>query len=303
MPTLWLMPIVLACGALRFRPLLQVMMGIVLIVGFAFILTHPAASHKEVSVETFDFFFALPPNVMRLTMMGIAVGVLVMATVRTRALFWRAITDANARANLTRYLPEQLVDQLAKGDLDALRSGSRIDAAILFADMRGFTQMSEQMDPSDLSVFMSEFRAHVSVAAAQSDGIIDKFMGDAVLIVFPDAAPQALECATRLQDAVTRWSNKRLDQGLQSVSVGIGLHFGRVFSGVVGDQSRLEYSVFGDAVNVAARLEALTKDKGRSVLASHDFVERTQQPEAAWEYLAEETLRGRAEVISVYALR
>ena len=224
---------------------------------------------------------------MRLVMVGIAAAVLVVATVQIRRLFLAALQASEARKNLTRYLPEQLADDLAEGDLHALRQGKRMNTAILFCDMRGFTALSEDLAPDQLSQFASEFRRRVSIAARANNGMIDKFMGDAALIVFPNNANGALNCARSILRQTEYW----MDPNGDPVRLGIGLHFGEVFAGVVGDNTRLEYSVFGDAVNTAARLEALTKEKGVPLLVSDTFASYCDRAE--WSEIGKVTLRGK----------
>lgn len=287
MPTLWLVPIVLACGALRFNPMLQTVMGIALFGGLAGILGGVTRVADTVQFSELRFFFGFPPNVMRLVMVGIAATVLVVATVQIRRLFLSALQASEARKNLTRYLPEQMADDLADGDLEALRKGQRMKAAILFCDMRGFTTLSETLAPEDLSAFASEFRRKVSVAARANDGMIDKFMGDAVLMVFPGNAIGALNCARAILRGAEAWRDPNGDP----VRLGIGLHYGQVFAGVVGDDMRLEYSVFGDAVNTAARLEALTKEKDAPLLVSDAFASECEGVD--WTEVGQVTLRGK----------
>ncbi len=298
-PSVWLIPVVLSFGVLRGNPWVLAWTAFLVVVGVAGLVAFQAGSAKGQDDSAVWLFLALPPNVMRLIMITLAGIVLVAAAhrTRTRTLVHRSIDATIRNANLTRYLPAKLAPQLAAGHLDDLRHGRREDIAVLFIDIRGFTQLSEGMTPQEVSDFVTEFRHRVARVVDAHDGVIDKFMGDAAMVLFtePDdphrAAANGLACATDLHRAMTRWSTRRVALGQQPVSAGIGLHFGAVFSGVVGDETRLEYSVFGDTVNVAARLQEMSKTLNSPVLASREAVSAAQAE--GWHHIAQTALRGR----------
>ena len=138
--------------------------------------------------------------------------------------------------------------------------------------------------PARLAIFVSAFRRRVMRAAAQHGGVVDKFIGDGALILFGvpaeshDDAARALACGRTLFDLVERWNEKR---GFDPpVRIGVGIHQGEVFCGVVGDEARLEFTVLGEAVNIAARIEQATKTLERSFLASREVVEAAGEARA-----------------------
>lgn len=306
LPPAWLIPIALAFGMLRVDPAVQVYIVVVLVLGLAGMLDLGAAPGPEdfAGNDQVSFFLASPPNVMRLIMIALAGGVLVVSAARTRRLLRDSITEARRRSNLTRYLPAQISAQLAEGRMQDLRRGKREEMAILFVDIRDFTSMSEMMTPEQVSVFVSDFRGRLTQSVRECGGMIDKFMGDAAMIVFPAgsnaprAACCALRCAEKIRTDMAEWSANRP----VPVRVGVGAHWGEVFSGVVGDDERLEYSVFGDAVNVAARLEAMTKELGAPIVVSRDLLDRagTAAP-GNWSLLGRTAIRGRDEEVDVMA--
>ncbi|GGH27281.1 adenylate cyclase [Cribrihabitans marinus] len=273
-PSAWLVPLVLAFAVIRGDPWVMAFTVAVLCLGLALLAIGGAESGQQGRRETLDLFLSLPPNVMRLAMIALAGIVLVTAARRVRRLLLRSIRDARSRANLTRYLPAQLADDLGEVGLAALQRGSRQEVGLLFVDIRGFTGMTQEMPPEKVSEFVSDYRRRVSAAAEKTRGIIDKFMGDAVLIVFEGdgAARRCLDCGLMLRADIADWSKARTMRGDAPVRVGIGMHWGEVFRGVVGDANRLEYSVFGDAVNIAARLESLTREMEMDVIASRDLI-------------------------------
>lgn len=311
-PSIWLAPLVLTFGALRYNPWLQAYITLVLVLGL-FGLLQIASLEAQIADEpvrggqSIALFLSGPPNYMRLVMLAAAGLVLVAASVRTRSVLQNSLREARHSANLTRYLPAQLAPRLAEGGLAELQRGTRQRVGILFIDMRGFTNWSQYRSPQEIIVFMTEFRRRISDVARDTGGMIDKYIGDAAMIVFEGqsdaqiAARSCVECAERLSRNISEWSCARAVTGDETVRVGIGLHWGEVFSGVVGDQDRLEYSVFGDTVNIAARLEEMTKTLGVDIVASRDMLRQAGLGDTpkGWAALAGVSVRGRKGMIEI----
>ncbi|MGR3761520.1 adenylate/guanylate cyclase domain-containing protein [Roseobacteraceae bacterium NS-SX3] len=304
LPPVWLVPVVMALAVLRFNPWLQAYCAVLIAGGmWALVLWQPEAITPH-AVERAAALVSAPPNAIRVTMILLGGVVLVAAAYRARALLHRSIAEAQARANLTRYLPAQLAGRLAGGGLAELRQGERQMMAVLFTDIRGFTSWSEGRDPQEVSAFITEFRTRVQRAADAAGGLIDKYIGDAAMVLFQGAsAPErALDCAARLQGELAEWSALRAAAGEPPVRAGTGVHWGEVFSGVVGNAERLEYSVFGDTVNVAARLEELTKSEGLLVIVSAELLKAagTGPEQGGWTALPAVHLRGRSSGIGIF---
>lgn len=304
-PAVWLVPMILGFGILRGDPAAMAAMAVSLLGGLAWLASMPASGTGDDSQRAAELFLSGGPNTMRLAMITLAGGVLTLAAWRARGLLQGALETTLRNANLTRYLPAALAPQLATGQLETLRQGRREELAVLFIDIRGFTAMSEAISESALSEFITDFRHHVAQVVTRHGGMIDKFIGDAAMVVFSDhayparAAANALKCAIDLQEAIHDWSDWRQGEGKPPVNVGVGVHFGSVFAGVVGDETRLEYSVFGDTVNVAARLEQLTKELGHPVLASRATV--VAAGASGWQEVARRPVRGREGEIEIMA--
>ncbi|UWQ79471.1 adenylate/guanylate cyclase domain-containing protein [Leisingera sp. S132] len=304
MPAVWMAPVVLAFGVLRLNPLRLAVMLVLIAAGFAWmILWQPPQAAPDL-VERIRLTLDSPPNFMRLVMLCLAGGVLVVAAVRMRALLHRSIEEARQKANLTRYLPAKLAGRLAGGGLEAMQEGRQQEMAILFIDIRGFTTWCEGREPQEVSSLITEFRTRVESVAARTGGLIDKYIGDAAMVLFEGdlAAAQALGCAEGLAAQMNDWRRAREQAGDTGLGAGIGVHWGEVFSGVTGTQDRLEYSVFGDTVNTAARLEQLTKAQGMMVIASADLLEAAGAEPAreGWMALPPEVLRGRSKGLALY---
>jgi adenylate cyclase len=306
-PGVWIVPIALAATTLRYRPALQIYVAIVYVFGLtALMLTAGIIppDQRAAVLAQFSMGFGLPPNAVRLVMIAIAATVLIVVASRGRRLLQEAVRETTVRLELTRFLPQELAPILTDPAFSDLRTGRRQTIALLFVDVRGSTTMAEHLDSSRFATFMSAFRRRVMDAAVHHGGVVDKFIGDGALIVFglpepsPDDATRALACARTLDGLIARWNAKR--QFDPPVMVGIGVHVGEVFCGVVGDARRLEFTVMGDPVNVAARLQEATKEHGVPILAS-DAVVRAAGEEGLWREVVRAPLRGRREVLGLMA--
>lgn len=301
LPPTWLVPVVLGFAVLRFNPYLQAYCGALLVAGLAYLTLWQPQEITPFIAERVRNMVSVEPNMVRVIMIAMGATVLVVAAYRTRKLLHSSIADAQARANLTRYLPAQMADQLAKGELSELRQGRQQDMVVMFVDIRGFTQWSEGRAPEEVGAYISEFRRRVQAAVRHNGGMIDKFIGDAAMILFEgaEAATHALNCVDEILKQMQGWSEERRGVGRNPVRIGIGLHLGEVFSGVVGDVDRLEYSVFGDTVNTAARLEELTKSAGAGVIASAAVLDSAPAREG-WSALPPVHLRGRSQGLEIF---
>jgi adenylate cyclase len=314
MPTVWAVPLLLAVGALRYRPVVQVwatavmmiaVVGVALALGFrpvpAGLDIPPIPRELEAGI---GLLFSLPPYLMRAVMLSLVGLATALVMVRSRRLLVRAVSETARRANLARFLPAEVAPLVGENEVASWRQGRRQQAAILFIDIRQFTAHAEKMDPARLSIFVSSFRRRVMRAARTYGGVVDKFIGDGALLVFGVPEPQsddcarAIACAHKLLALLDRWNIKR---GFDPpVRVGIGIHAGEVYFGLVGDDRRLEFTVLGDVVNVAAKIEQATKRFDAALLASEAVVMRAGQP-SEWQAVGREPLGGRGEDLVILA--
>ena len=155
----------------------------------------------------------------------------------------------------------------------------RAAAAVLFADMAGFTAISERLSPDALVGLLREFLGRLAQVAFAHDGTIDKYIGDAIMVHFGTPRPKdddpvrALVCAAAMIVEIGRWNAERAKAGEAPIGIGIGVHYSEVLVGNTGDARRLEYTMLGDTVNVASRLERLTRETGAFLVVSDDLVQ------------------------------
>jgi adenylate cyclase len=167
------------------------------------------------------------------------------------------------------------------------------------------------MDPERLSRLLAEFRSVVTNVIFEHGGTVDKFIGDAVLAVFgalqpaADDAARAIRCGAKVLAAVDAWSAAQTDQRQPRISVGIGAHYGEVFVGAVGDERMLEFTVLGDAVNLAERLERLTRTAGGAFMISRDILEAAGPARswATWAPVSQSLIAGRLKGVEVFSLQ
>lgn len=295
----------LAVAAVRHRPFLVLYVGVLFGGGWVVLwwLGRPLG-------ETPWLGPLLTPGVARLITVGLVAFALFVGVSRTRRAFIASITEARLRANLSRYFSPQVSAEIARTS-DAIRSFQSQNAAVLFADLRGFTALSERVPAADVVEFLNEYRQRAADAINQHHGMIDKFIGDGVMAVFgvphpggEDARGAAL-AGLALVSAVSGWSDKRVAQGLTPVRIGVGVHYGEVVSGSLGDERRLEYTVIGDTVNVAARIEQLAARLGASLLVSAEVIAAAPslQNDLGLEELSTWHLRGKSTPTRLYRLR
>jgi adenylate cyclase len=173
-----------------------------------------------------------------------------------------------------------LAGEIQRGD------GQQIEAVIWFSDLRGFTDLSARFTPRELVDVLDFYFEAMTEAVEERGGEVLKFIGDAVLAIFPfanesearAAAAKALQAAEVALDNISKINETNFSCCVDELSVGISLHLGAVFYGNVGGRERLDFTVIGEAVNVGSRINGLTRDLGHPILASEDFVEYVDSP-------------------------
>ena len=179
------------------------------------------------------------------------------------------------RTTMGKYMTASVMEKMMSGDI-AL-GGESITVTILFSDIRSFTTLSEKMnDPQALVGLLNEYFTEMVGIVMQEGGVVDKYIGDAIMAVFgapvakPDDPINAVRAAVRMRQALRHLNTRLVARGVDPIKTGIGIHTGPVVAGNIGSERRMEYTVIGDAVNLASRLESNTKELGVNVLISED---------------------------------
>jgi len=205
---------------------------------------------------------------------------------------------------LTKEISEAILDGRVKLE------GARYEATVMFTDIRGFTAMSERLSPEEVFAFLNDYLGRMIDVIAARGGIIDKFLGDGILAVFglPVAtdshAADAFGAAMDMRRALAEMNAERAAAGREKVRIGIGMHTGEVIAGNVGSAKKLQFTVIGDTVNFASRIEGLNKDYGSYLLVSGETHARLGDATRSdrFERIAGAVVRGKSERVDLYRL-
>lgn len=199
-----------------------------------------------------------------------------------------------------------VAEELLKNQ-DVKLGGEDLEVSILFSDIRSFTSLSESKMPGEILEFLNYYLTHMSEAIEAQDGIVDKYIGDAIMALFgapveqPDAADRAIKSALAMRDALVEVNREFKKRGWEEIRTGIGINTDIVVAGNMGSPNRLNYTVIGDGVNLASRLEGLTKEYGVQIIVSEATLLRAQGKYKT-RSLGEVAVRGRIQPTPIFEL-
>jgi adenylate cyclase len=208
--------------------------------------------------------------------------------------------------SFSRFFPSQIIPLLNKKDVRDVALGDAVDGevAILFLDIRGFTSISEKLSPRLTFDFLNAFMRFTAPSIERMSGYIDKYIGDSIMAFFPKSSENALKAAKDMLVGLAEFNKKRTELGEEEVKIGIGIHYGKVLIGTIGQKTRMDGTLIGDTVNTASRLEGKTKELGTSILLSEvAFNMLSEESRSSLKLFGEIELRGREEKLSVYGLK
>ncbi len=254
----------------------------------------PALSLEFVFVTMFGF-----------AAVGAALGYLTHIARRTVV---QAVRLEVTNSQLGRYFSPGVRERISGEDETLLGPGGRAqEVAVMFCDICGFTRLTETLPPAEVIAFLSAYHARMVEAIFAHGGTIDKFIGDAIMVTFgtpdpgPDDAERAVRAGLAMNAALDALNAERARRGLDQIRHGIGIHYGPVIAGNVGTEERLEYTVIGDTVNLASRIEEACKILGEPFLISAAVSERLPA-ELPVRPLMEQPVRGREAPVRLYAV-
>ncbi len=210
----------------------------------------------------------------------VTTAILAIAIQRARKLLLSSVIEAQAHQDLNRFFAPEVAARITAATSELTPGqGELREAAILFCDIRGFTPMAMQMPPGEIMMLLADYQRRMIEVINTHGGSVDKFLGDGIMATFGAVAPSdsyagdALRAMTQMCRAAAAWNEERRAQALPRLKFGFAVDSGPVIFGAVGDERRLEYTVIGDAVNRAAKLENWNKQTKSAALTTQATLE------------------------------
>jgi adenylate cyclase len=244
-----------------------------------------------------------------LLVIAISGAVLAYLTLIARRTVAQGVRLEVTNAKFSRFFSPSVVARLF-GDTDTMPGlgGRTQEVAVMFCDIRDFATLTETLPPADVVAFLSQYHSRMVEVIFTFGGTIDKFIGDAIMVTFgtpdprPDDAVRAVRAGLAMNAALAGLNAERAGEGLAAIRHGIGIHFGPVIAGNIGTEDRLEYTVIGDTVNVASRIQDACKSVGEALLISEAVAMRLPA-EFRTSPLPEQRVKGRKAPVRIHAIR
>jgi adenylate cyclase len=233
-------------------------------------------------------------------------GGLTAVAIENSQLSERIRREAMVLSNFQRYFAPNVAAQIAQQEGAVTLGGDKRPVVIFFSDIRGFTPMSENMNPDEVAQLLTEYFTEMVEIVFEHSGSLDKFMGDAIMalwgapIAHEDDPDRAMQCALDQLNALEKMNAKWKEKDRQEIKIGVGINFGEVFAGNFGSDRRLEYTVIGDAVNTASRLCSVAGPN--EILISEPFYKALKKPPKV-EALEPMQVKGKTKKVPVYRVK
>jgi len=216
------------------------------------------------------------------------------------------IDDINQLNNsYYRFVPKQFLDFLDKKDVTDVHLGDQVqkEMTVMFSDIRSFTQISEDMTPRDSFNFINHYLGYMEPVISRNNGFIDKYIGDAIMALFAESVDDAIDAAIEMRAKLREFNDDLKLKGKTEINSGIGINTGKLMLGIVGGKGRLEGTVISDHVNLASRLEGLTKKYGAPIIISQDTLIKLQHPERyQFRFLDTVIVKGKRNLVNIFEI-
>ncbi|WP_008309069.1 AAA family ATPase [Leptolyngbya sp. PCC 6406] len=210
---------------------------------------------------------------------------------------------ADLNAAYARFVPRQFLQHLNKRSITEVNLGDQVqlEMSVMFSDIRAFTTLSETLTPEENFRFINDYLARMEPVIVEHGGFIDKYIGDAIMALFSGSAADAVQGGIAMQRTLTAYNLQRQELGHAPLRIGIGINTGSLMLGTVGGPNRMDSTVISDAVNLAARLETLTKTYGVSLLISYHTYDQIRYPQKyCIRKIGLVTVQGKTQAVTVY---
>lgn len=206
---------------------------------------------------------------------------------------------------LSRFIPREVLGFLNKKDITEISLGdyTELEMTVFFLDIRDFTTLSEGMSPKDNFRFINSFLLEFGPLVRKYGGFVDKYLGDGIMALFPGNPWQAIQAAQAMRQVLADFNMDRARRQEPPVHFGIGIHTGMLMLGTIGENNRMDSTVISDSVNIASRLEGLTKKFNCDVLVSRSLIDALDaDKKASFTFVSEELVKGKSKAIEVYSI-
>jgi adenylate cyclase len=280
-PTQQYVYIFIALRALRFEVRYVVLAGLAAALGWLVLICYVLFADPHDNMITHSYVEYLTSNSIligaeddKIITIAAVTTILAVAIHGARRMMTQAVTGAQAQENLSRFFAPEIAQHISRaGDAISAGDGEAREAAILNLDVRGFTKLASTASPQEVMAVLADYQRRMVPIIQRHGGAIDKFLGDGIMATFgatrplADYAARAMAALEECMDVAESWSSEQAAAGRPPLTINGALASGRIVAGAVGDATRLEYTVIGDAVNLSAKLEKHNKDQGCRALA------------------------------------
>ena len=213
----------------------------------------------------------------------------------------------NKEAMLTassRFVPKQFISFLGRESIIDVKLGDSIqkEMSILFSDIRSFTTLSETMTPKENFEFINSYLKRMEPFIRNNGGFIDKYIGDAVMALFPEKVEDSINASIAMQRDIFEYNTERINKSRPPIRIGIGIHTGNLMLGTIGGEMRMDGTVISDAVNLASRMEGLTKLFGAFIVVSEDSLNRLEENHYRTRLLGTVQVKGKKEPVGLHEI-
>ncbi|MEP6489141.1 response regulator [Microcoleus vaginatus GB2-A3] len=203
----------------------------------------------------------------------------------------------------SRFVPNEFLAFLGYDSIVDIKLGGAVELemSVLFSDIRDFTTLSEQMTPTENFKFINSYLSRMEPLIVENHGFIDKYIGDAIMALFSEGADDAVKAGIAMLHTLAEYNRDRASVGYAPLEIGVGINTGSLILGIVGGKNRMDGTVISDAVNLASRIESLTKNYGVSLLITQQTFDRLRNPgDYAIRVIDKVQVKGKSEWVTVY---
>ena len=197
---------------------------------------------------------------------------------------YRKVVELNKELVVTnksyyRFVPKEILELLQKNDVTEVKPGDYkvLKMAVMSADVRNFTSTSEKLTAFEVFKLLNIYLQRVAPLIRENGGIIEKYLGDGIVAIFPNGALSAIRCSVQMQQAMVKLRQELIMQRLPGIKIGVGVHYGNIVLGTAGNLSRMTEVSLSDDIDVAIKTEAATKEYGQSILATKQAIARARE--------------------------